>query len=346
MKLKYLLILCLLPVIVSCDNRAKQESDAGEDPIKVKTAEVIERDIVFPIHSSGKLSAKTEQKLSFKTGGIINKIYVDEGQSVVNGQLLAELKLSEIKARVNLAEQALGKAERDFNRATSLFKDSVATLEQLQDAETALEVAKSNLEIARFNLKYSVISAPSHGKILRKLMEENEVAGSGNPVILFASSDDYWVVRVNITDKDIVNISQGDTATIRFDAYRNTDFRARVTEIGKSADPYTGTYEVELTVNPVRGKNLMSGFIAKADIYSGRLSHKYLSVPIDALTDYNEESAYVYEVKDSIAIRRKIGLIKVLHEEVLIKGGLATGTKLIVEGINYVKDSTKVIVID
>jgi RND family efflux transporter MFP subunit len=331
---------------MSCDNRATQESGTGENIIKVKTAEVIEKNIVFPIHSSGKLSAKTEQKLSFKTGGIINKIYVDEGQSVARGQLLTELKLSEIKARVNMAEQALGKAERDFNRTMSLFKDSVATLEQLQDAETALEVAKSNLEIAGFNLKYSTISAPSQGKILRRLMEENEVAGSGTPVILFASSDDYWVVRVNVTDKDIVNISLGDSATIRFDAYNNTNFKSSVTEIGRAADPYTGTYEVELTVNPVKDKNLMSGFIAKADIYSGCLSHKYLSVPIDALTDYNEESGYVYEVKDSNAIRRKIDFIKVLNEEVIIRGGLTPGTKLIVEGLNYVKDSAKVIVAD
>ena len=333
-------------IIASCGDKSKKESDTRENLIKVKAAEVVEKNIVFPIHSSGKLSAKTEQKLSFKTGGIINKIFVDEGQSVRKGQLLAELNLSEIRARVNLAEQALGKAERDFNRTGNLFKDSVVTLEQLQNAETALEVAKSNLEIARFNLKYSTIVAPSQGKILRRLMEENEVAGSGIPVILFASTDDRWVVRINLTDKDIINISPGDSALVKFDAYQDTDFKATVTEIGKAADPYTGTYEVELTVKPVKDKKLVSGFIAKVDIYSGSLTKKYMSVPIDALADYNEESGYVYEIQDSIVIRKKIEFSKILNDEVLINYGLLPGTKLVTEGINYINDSTKIVIVD
>jgi multidrug efflux system membrane fusion protein len=264
---------------------------------------------------------------------------------VSKGQLLAELNLSEIKARVNLAEQALGKSERDFNRARNLFKDSVVTLEQLQNAETAMEVARSNLEITRFNLKYSTINAPSLGKILKRLKEENEMVGSGIPVFLFASSDDCWVVRTNLTDKDIINLRLGDSALVKFDAYKDTDFKATVTEIGKSADPYTGTYEVELTVRPVKDKKLISGFIAKVNIYSDYLTHKYMIIPIDALTDYNETSGYVYEIKDSIVIRKKIEFIKILDEEVLISSGLMSGRKVVTEGISYIKDSTKVIIV-
>ncbi len=346
MKFKCLFIASLLLIVVSCDNKSDKESFTGEKPVKVKAAEVIEKNIVFPIHSSGKLSTKSEQKLSFKTSGIINKIFADEGQSVKKGQLLAELNLSEIKAKVNLAQQALSKTERDFNRAGSLYKDSVATLEQFQNAETAMEVAKSNLEIARFNLKHSTIAAPSNGKILKRLMEENEMAGSGTPVFLFGSADDRWVVRINLTDKDIINVRYGDSAIIKFDAYPDTEFRALVTETGKAADPYTGTYEVELTVRPERDKKLVSGFIAKVDIYSETLAKKYISVPIDALTDYNEKSAYVYEIRDSIVSRRKIEFSKVLNDEVLINYGLLPGTKLVTEGINYINDSAKVVIVD
>jgi multidrug efflux system membrane fusion protein len=342
MKLKYLLNPLLLLIIVSCVNNTKKEAISSEKTVKVKAVEITEKDIVFPVHSSGKLSAKTEQRLSFKTGGIINKIYVDEGQSVKKGHLLAELNLSEIKARVNLAEQGLGKAERDFKRARNLFEDSVATLEQLQNAETALEVAGSNLEIAKFNLKYSTITAPSDGRILKRLMEENEMTASGNPVFLFGSTNDKWVVRVSITDKDIINIANGDSALISFDVYQNTNFTAVVSEIGKAADPYTGTYEVELTVIPERNKKLISGFIAKVDIYPASLRQKYLSVPIDALTDFNEISGYVYVIEDSIAVRKKIEFVKILDSEVLISSGLQPGSRIITDGINYLSDSTKI----
>ncbi len=315
---------------------------SGENIVKVRTAEVVEKEIVIPVHSSGKLSTKTEQRLSFKTGGIINRIYVDEGQSVRKGQLLAELDLSEIKAHVNLAGQAQEKAQRDFNRARSLYEDSVATLEQLQNAETALEIAKSNMQIARFNLEHSTITAPSDGRIFKRLMEENEMAGSGNPVFLFGSTDDRWIVRVNLTDKDIISIMQRDSALIKFDVYRNTNFKATVSEIGKAADPYTGTYEVELTVYPVKDKKLISGFIAKVDIYPESLKKKYLSVPIDALTDFDETGGYVYIIEDSTVIRRRIEFTKIFNDEVLINSGLMPGSKVVTDGISYINDSIKI----
>lgn len=342
MKLKYLSVLIILLAITSCNNNAKKDEPGREDKIKVKTVKVIEKEMVFPVHSSGKLSAKTEQRLSFKTGGIIKRIYVDEGQNVKKGQLLAELNLSEIKARVNLAEQAQGKAERDYKRARNLYKDSVVTLEQLQNAQTSLEIAGSNLEIARFNLKYSTITAPSDGRILKRLMEENEMSGSGSPVFLFGSTDGKWIVRVSLTDKDIIYIARGDSAVISFDVYQNTNFKAIVSEIGKAADPFTGTYEVELTIIPDRNRKLISGFIAKVDIYPSCLKQKYLSVPVDALTDYNEINGYVYVVEDNIAVRKKIEFTKILGDEVLISSGLKPGSKIITDGLNYISDSTKI----
>ena len=346
MKTNYLFIIPFIVLTSSCLNKETKEQDTEAKAVKVKAFEVVEKEMAFPLHSSGKLSLKTEQKLSFKTGGIIRKIYVFEGQDVIKGKLLAELNLSEIKAKVNLAEQALAKAERDFKRAASLLEDSVATLEQYQNAKTAMEVAKSNLEIARFNMQYSTISAPSDGRILRRLMEENEVASAGHPVFIFGLTDDNWVVRVNLTDKDIVNISTGDRAIIKFDAYRDYEFKAIVSEIAKDSDPYTGTYQVELALQPVKDKKLISGFIAKADIISGKLTGKYLSVPIDALADCDEMTGYVFEISDSTVNRKKIEFVKILSNEVLINTGLTPGTKIVTEGINYLNDNSKIIIVE
>ncbi len=346
MKANYLFIIPLIVLASSCLNKKTKEQDTEVKAVKVRAVEVVEKEVAFPIHSSGKLSLKTEQKLSFKTGGIVRKIYVYEGQDVRKGTLLAELNLSEIKAKMNLAEQALAKAERDFKRASILLEDSVATLEQYQNAETAMEVAKSNLEIAKFNFQYSTISAPSDGRILRRLMEENEMASAGHPVFIFGLTGDKWVVRVNLTDKDIVNIRTGDSAIIKFDAYRDSEFKATVSEIAKDSDPYTGTYEVELSLQPVKDKKLVSGFIAKVDITSGKLTRKYLSVPIDALADCDEMTGYVFEISDSTVHRKKIEFVKILSNEVLINAGLVPGTKIVTEGINYLNDNSKIIIVE
>jgi len=124
---------------------------------------VVREEISLPVRSIGIVATSEEIRLSFKTGGIIAHAYVNEGQSVKAGQLLAELNLSEITAQVNQAENGYEKALRDFTRAKNLFADSVATLEQYQNAETGLNVAKSILDAAQFNLVHSRIKAPAMG---------------------------------------------------------------------------------------------------------------------------------------------------------------------------------------
>ncbi|MCB0292238.1 MAG: biotin/lipoyl-binding protein, partial [Calditrichaeota bacterium] len=72
----------------------------------MRIAEVVQQEIAFPVETSGQLAAKAEVKLAFKIGGIIERIYVDEGSSVRKGQLLATLVQSEIKAQADQARSA------------------------------------------------------------------------------------------------------------------------------------------------------------------------------------------------------------------------------------------------
>src|SRR4030042_5665960 len=260
----FLLAFCISITVVACRKPVPKIEERNAVP--VRTEVVKEQLLTFPVKTSGRLTAKTESKLSFKTGGIIQKIYVDEGQSVTEGQLLAILNLSEIQPKARQAELALQKRQRDYERAKNLYKDSVATLEQFQDARTALEFARSNAEKEKFNLDYSEIRAPLNGKILKRVSESNEIVGPGQQLFLFASTESAWIVRVNLTDKDIVNIRLNDSATINFDAYPGKTFYGRISETGNSADPYTGTYEVEIMMKE-QPESLVSGFFVEVSIY-------------------------------------------------------------------------------
>ena len=128
------------------------------------------------------------------------------GREVSAGEVLAVLDLSEISAQVSQADIGLEKALRDMNRARNLYKDSVVTLELFQNAKSAYELAVAQKQIADFNLQHSRIKAPSDGKIMKILVETNEVIGPGYPAILFASTENDWVVRTPLTDKDIVKL--------------------------------------------------------------------------------------------------------------------------------------------
>ena len=312
------------------------------EKMKVKAEIVKEETISFPIRSSGRLSAKSEQKLSFRTGGIIKNIAVTEGQTVKKGQLLAELNLAEIQAQANMASQGYEKAKRDFTRAENLYNDSVATLELYQDAQTALQVAESQLEIAKFNLKYSRITAPDDGKILKILAEENEMTGSGYPVLLFGSVKNNWIIRTSISDRDVVAVKQGDPAHIYFDAYPNTEFAGNVTEIAGMADPYTGTYEIEIQLTEQQGKELVAGFIAIADIIPEK-KEKLLAIPMDALFNESETVGYVYKVVDSSVIKQRVEFIYFADENVYVETNrIKPGDKVVTDGKNYITETSKI----
>jgi multidrug efflux system membrane fusion protein len=324
--------------VFSCKNGVQK--DTAPEIIKVKTAKVEKKAVSIPIRCSGLLASEKEMKLSFKTGGIIEDIFVDEGMGVNSGKLLARLDLSEIEAQVEQAVQGLEKAKRDFQRVQNLYKDSVATLENLQNAETALNIAKSNFQIASFNKDHSEIYAPSNGTILKRMAEENEIVGAGQPVFIFASTEGNWIIRSGITDKDIVKLSLGDSARVNFDAYPQQSFQAAVTEIGEFADPYTGTYEVEFSLEPCTQK-LVNGFVAKLDIFPS-VKNDFMLLPISALREANGYRGFVYVMKDGKHHKQRVKLGPIVDGKVIVVSGINDGEDVITEGSAYLNNDSKI----
>ncbi len=330
------LIIFIAVLFIACNNNDKQLKQ--DHTIYVKTQKVVTGEFPFTVHTSGSLSSKSEQKLSFKTGGIIDKMFADEGQQVKNGDVLAILKLSEINARAKQAKLGMEKAKRDFERVKNLYNDSVATLEQYQDMETALKYAGSNVKIANFNLTHSKIVAPTNGKILKKIAEENEMVGSGHPVFLFGTYVNNWIVRVNVIDKDLVLINIGDSASVSFDAFSGKTFRGIVSEIGSLADPYTGTYEVEIKIADP-DKKFASGFIAKIDIVS-KETRQYYMVPVNALIEGSEDKAYVYELVNGKPVKTIVTIDHFNENYLFVTDGIKAGTEVIIDGGKYITKSS------
>ncbi len=335
------LLLTILTILMSCNN--DQPNDNLSEVVRVKTQCVEEKEIAFPVHTSGRLSAKAEFTLSFKTGGIISDILVDEGEHVIKGQEMARLDLSEIEAKYQKALSSLEKVERDYERIKSLYKDTVATLEELQNIKTKLEVTRSDVDIAKFNLNHSKIIAPTNGIILKKIKEENEMIGSGHPVFMMGTTGESWVLRVNLTDRDIMKINHSDSAVITFDAHPNKKFSGKITETGNAADPYTGTYEVEITLDPVKEK-LVSGLIGTADIYPAKKDNK-LTIPIDALVEASKNNGYIITLIDKKPIRKKI-TIEHMNDKYIIVSGVEKNTVVITDGAKYIDKNSEIKVVN
>lgn len=108
-----LFVFISIAFLIACSEKPDEETTKS---VPVKTYRAVLSDISLPIYRSGVLAASSEARLSFKTGGIISRIYVDEGDQVNVGQILATLNLSEINAQVKLAESGYQKAQRDLAR--------------------------------------------------------------------------------------------------------------------------------------------------------------------------------------------------------------------------------------
>ncbi|GAB4279781.1 MAG: efflux RND transporter periplasmic adaptor subunit [Marinilabiliales bacterium] len=338
MTTKYLVYFTIIFLLFSCDNVEKNTEHNNTVPVRITV--VSSKPYQKSFFTTGIVQSKTQMKLSFKTGGIIDKIYVDEGEKVAAGQILASLKTTEIAAKAGQAELAYEKALRDYKRAENLYKDSVITLELFENAKTQLDIANENLNIAKFNLEHAKIFAPSTGSILKKLASENEVIGAGYPVLAMSTEGDSWIVKSNCSDKQIVNVSLGDSAVIFIDAYPDKKFYGVVSEIASAADPYTGTYEIEIKFNS-KGYIMKNGFVAKVQLFINDKENK-LFVPVESLTDVQGNNAWVYVLKNKKPEKTNISFIDIENNYVIVDSGIKANDTIITDGANYIDENSNI----
>jgi RND family efflux transporter MFP subunit len=329
----------LLALLVSCKPAPVKEATTPE-AVKVTVVPVEQREISIPVRASGYIATSEEIRLSFKTGGIVARTYVKEGDPVKQGELLAVLNLSEINAQVNQAENGFNKAQRDYGRAKNLHADSVATLEQLQNAETALNVSKSVLEMAKFNLAHSRITAPKAGVILRQLVRESELVAPGYPVYALGISGKNWVIRTALSDRDVVKVNRGDSAAVLIDAWPGEPFRAVVSQMDEASNPMTGTYEVELKLDKT-DKRLASGFIANVEIMPAQKISCRL-VPMAAVVEADGQTGYVYEITPAGTARKvKVTIATLYGTEAAVSSGLDNVKQVVTGGVAYLSDGAR-----
>ncbi|MDZ4698669.1 MAG: efflux RND transporter periplasmic adaptor subunit [Rhodothermales bacterium] len=347
------LTLALLPALllatlafVGCNRNADAEQPGPpSDALAVRTAPVVRDTRPMPIYTSGRLAAKSEMKLSFKIGGLVDGLFVDEGARVRAGAVLAQLNRTEIDAQVLQAERADEKAQRDLERVEALFADSVATLEQVQDARTGAEIAGASLRIAAFNRQHATIVAPVSGRVLRRLAEPNELVQAGQPLFLFAGDTSGWIVRMGLADRDIVKLSLADSVHLAFDAYPDVLFTGYVSEIADAADPLSGTFEVEVAIADPAGK-LKSGFIARASLYPSQ-AETYDFVPVEALVEGDGQEGIVYGLGSDRKVQKHVIRIgRMLDNEVAVAAGLEGVDEVITEGAGFLNDGDSVRVVD
>lgn len=344
MKTSLILSLTLTLLLTACGKQeTTPEKTPGLAPIPVKLAKVEQVAASRPVSVGGLLATEDEARLSFKTGGLIQRIHVKVGDPVRRGQLLATLDLTEISAQVNQAQLGFDKAQRDYDRAAALHRDSVATLEMLQNAQTGLEIARQSLQAARFNQAHSEIRATADGFVLARLMNEGEMTGPGTPILALSttSGQSRWVLKAGLADREWSLLQVGDTATVSLDAYPDQTFKGTLVRKSQGADPYSGSFQVEIAVELGTVKPA-AGLFGQATLYP-QASAKYWLLPYESVLEADGNDAFVFVTRDrKTAVRVPVRIAYLDDDKVAISGGLETYPEVITAGSAYLSENSPI----
>ena len=317
------------------------QAAADESAVLVRLAPVVPGPVERPIRAAGVVAAKNEWDLAFKVGGVLSRVTVDEGAPVRAGQLLAELDTTELAAGAAQARAALAKARRDSERATLLAASDTAPRIAAEDGRTGVAVAEAALAAAEFNLRHARILAPDAGWVDRRMAEPGEVVAPGRPVLHLSGRGRGFVVRAALSDRDVLGLTRGAPATVLLDARPGLALPGRVTEIAHAAANGTGTWQVEVAIDPgAAGVPLLAGLTAKVRI--PRSVPAAGAVPLSAVVDGDGTSGAVFAVEGGRARRVPVSIAFLDGDRAVLAGGVERVEAVVTEGATRLADGTPV----
>ncbi len=313
----------LLIILVMVSASAKREKGT-----EVRFEQVGRRDLVAAVTASGKIQPKKKVDISADITGRITRIAVREGDLVQKGQFLLQIDPMIYQANMQRAQAAMSSAEagavqaranrdqsqRSLQRTKELREQNpnLISQEQLEQAQTAYDIAEANFTAARHvveqaragfqeardQLAKTHLTAPMAGRVTRLAVEEGEVAVPGTfsrETGLLLTISDLSVIQttVNVDETDVVRVNIGDSVEVTIDAFPDTTFIGRVTEVSNSAILTAASnipgqsdravdYEVEITLsNPP--EEVRPDLSATARIVTDT-RRQALAIPIIALT--------------------------------------------------------------
>jgi len=312
--------------------------------IAVRAAAVERGPLLRPVRAGGTVAAKDEWDLAFKVGGVVARVAVHEGERVSRGQVLAALDATEVAAAVAQAREGLAKAERDRDRARVLRASDAIARAAAEDAETGAAVARAALDAAEFNRRNATLVAPDDGWVDRRLAEPGEIVAAGRPVLHVSGRGRGFVVRTSLPDRDVLGLSPGDAATVTLDARPEAPLPGRVAEIARSASRGTGTYAVEIRLDPARApRDLLAGLTAKVEI--ARTVEAAVAVPLASIQDGDGASGAVFAVDGERARRVPVRIAFLQDGLAVLAAGLDGVERVVTDGAGRIADGAAVRVV-
>lgn len=246
-------------------------------------------------HLVGSATVESEAQASLvpETQGVVTGIFVEEGDPVKKGQLLAVLASPTLEGGYERAAAELERATREAETAERLFAQGALSKAELDTAQQALRTARLAADEASRTRGFTRLESPIAGTVAQKGLRYGEVAG-GQPAFTIVDLDRLRVV-VNLPERDVARVRPGLSATL-VSAYDDAlTATGKVLRVAPVIDAASGTFRVTVAVDPGQS-TLRPGQFVSTRIEVDR-HENVLTVPRRALV-WEEGKAYVYLVRD------------------------------------------------
>jgi membrane fusion protein (multidrug efflux system) len=306
----------------------------------VEVLPVVRGSIARQVTVPGAVAPLRTVGVNSQIAGALTAVLVEEGSMVRRGAVLARLDDREIAAQLAAAEAALQVAEAAYARAQQLHERKIITLPEYERERTGVTASRAQVDQLRTRRGYATVVAPTDGVVTEKQVEAGDVVG--NNARLFTIADvSALVVKVGVSELDVVQLDNGDPVTITLDAFPNRDLRGRIRRIFPTADPTTRLVPVEVVLDSEAARIARAGFLARVtfDLAS---SNNVLLLPVAAVLG-GQGSQAVFVVDDAnTATRRTVVTGLTSRGQVEIVSGLAEGEKVVTTGQNSLRDGMTV----
>lgn len=297
----------------------------NEKPIVYDTKQAFVANVIKKTVATGSVVPRKEIEIKPQVSGIISKLYVEPGDKIEKGQLIAQIRIIPDMANLNNAEARLERAnitfknaKRDFDRNKELFEKQVIALAQFQQFELALENAKQEVATAKNNLEIikkgassaqsksanTLVRATVRGMVLDVPVEEGNsviMANNFNEGTSIATLADMseMVFEGKVDESEVGKIKEGMDLILTIGAIENETFAAKLEHIAPKGMEENGAIQFEIKAAMKLKKNqfIRANYSANADIVLDR-KDSVLVIP-ESLLKFKEDKTPFVEIETS-----------------------------------------------
>src|SRR6056297_2302045 len=246
-----ILFLSLILISLQACNGGEEVSENTENDtpvIPVEVSNVSRGNISAYYSNTATLEAEQEATVVSKVRGIIEKLKVEEGDRVQEGQTPAKIEDEQYRIEENRAKATLNRLENEYQRNKELFEKNLISAETFQNSRYEYESQKATHELAILNLEHTTVQSPISGVISERFVKKGNMIGSDQQLYRVTDFSPLTAV-LHVPEHEMSKIRKNQRVELRADALPNQLFTGRVERISPVVNEENGTFKVTVYVD-------------------------------------------------------------------------------------------------